>query len=78
MQEIKKYDEETEEFHRAFYEYTMRETIENKNHLIEEYFDVLQSMLGLLDKLGITAQEVMQGYPKHLEKIKNRPRVKEE
>lgn len=77
IQEVNKYDEETKEFNEAFYEYTVHETIENKEHLIEEYFDVLQSMLGLLDKLGITAQEVMQGYPKHLEKIKDRPRVKE-
>lgn len=77
IQEVNKYDEETKEFNEAFYEYTVHETIENKEHLIEEYFDVLQSMLGLLDKLGITAQEVMQEYPKHLEKIKNRPRVKE-
>lgn len=64
------------EFNEAFYEYTVHENMENKDHLIEEYFDVLQSMLGLLDKLGITAQEVMQGYPKHLEKIKNRLRIK--
>lgn len=78
IQEVNKYDEEIKEFNEAFYEYTVHETIENKEHLIEEYFDVLQSMLGLLDKLGITAQEVMQEYPKHLEKIKDRPRVKED
>lgn len=78
IQEVNKYDEETKEFNEAFYEYTVHENMENKDHLIEEYFDVLQSMLGLLDKLGITAQEVMQEYPKHLEKIKNRPRVKED
>ena len=30
--------------------------------------------LGLVQKLGIDANEVMKYYPKHLEKTKNRPR----
>lgn len=49
-------------------------TEDTKEHVIEEYWDVVQSYLGVLSKYGITAKEVMEYYPKHLEKIKNRPR----
>lgn len=49
----------------------------DKENAIEELFDTIQSKLGLLDKIfGITTQEVMDQYPKHLEKIKLRPREK--
>ena len=48
--------------------------LKNRENLKEEFFDVMQSMLGLMHKEGITAEEVMEGYSKHLEKIKNRPR----
>lgn len=51
----------------------------DKSNAIEEFFDTIQAILGFMHKfLGITAQEVMQEYPRHLEKIKNRPRVKED
>ena len=48
--------------------------IDTKEHVIEEFFDWIQAELGILEKRGITADEVMEYYPKHLEKIKNRPR----
>ena len=44
---------------------------EQVEKVVEEFFDVMQSMLGLMHKEGITALEVMEGYSKHLEKIKN-------
>lgn len=45
---------------------------------IDEFYDTIQSKLGLLEKIfGITAKEVMEQYPKHLEKLKNRPRSKD-
>jgi phosphoribosyl-ATP pyrophosphohydrolase len=44
------------------------------DNAIEEFWDLIQSRLGLLEKLGTTAQKVMDQYPKHLEKLKNRPR----
>ena len=48
---------------------------EEEEHAIEEFWDKVQSSLGLLYKMrGITAEEVMSGYKYHLEKIKNRPR----
>lgn len=48
---------------------------EDKEHAIEEFWDVVQSKLGLLQKtMNISASEVMEGYNNHLEKIKNRPR----
>lgn len=44
------------------------------DNAIEEFWDLIQARLGLLQKFGITAQKVMEQYPKHLEKLKNRPR----
>ena len=47
----------------------------NREHIIEEFFDMIQAELGLQYlRFGITAEEVMEHYPKHLEKLKNRPR----
>lgn len=44
----------------------------------EEFWDIVQAHLGLIFlDLGITAEELMEYYPKHLEKLKNRPRKKE-
>lgn len=43
---------------------------------VEEYFDMLQASLGALQKMGLSAEYVMSQYGKHLEKIKDRPRVK--
>jgi uncharacterized paraquat-inducible protein A len=48
----------------------------NKYHLIEEFFDEMQTKLGLLELVGIAAQEVTDQYYKHEEKLKNRPRKK--
>ena len=45
-----------------------------RQNVISEFWDVVQAWLGVLAKEGITADEVMKGYSKHLEKIKNRPR----
>lgn len=47
---------------------------DTKEHVVEEYLDFIQSLLGVLQKEGITADEVMEHYPKHLEKLKSRPR----
>ena len=49
---------------------------DTKEHVIEEFFDWVQAELGILSMRGITAEEVMKRYPKHLEKLKNRPRKK--
>lgn len=47
----------------------------DEEHAIEEFWDVVQSKLGALQKsMGISAEQVMDRYSKHLEKIKNRPR----
>ena len=45
-----------------------------KQKVISEFWDMVQAWLGVLAKDNITADEVMAGYPKHLEKIKHRPR----
>ncbi|MEG2656095.1 MAG: hypothetical protein RSA29_10395 [Clostridium sp.] len=45
------------------------------DEVVEETLDTFQSLLGLiLKRRNITAYEVMESYPKHLKKIKNRPR----
>ena len=41
---------------------------------IAEFWDVVQAWLGVLAKDNITAYDVMESYPKHLEKLKRRPR----
>lgn len=46
--------------------------------LIEEFWDTVQVKLGLMYiARGITAEQVMSQYPKHLTKIQDRPRRKE-
>lgn len=46
------------------------------DHVIEEFYDTIQAKLGLLNMFGISADEVMKHYLKHLEKLENRPRTK--
>lgn len=68
-QQIQKIHEEVDEFVQAILKH-------DATNSIEEYFDVLQSGLGALQKMGLSAEYVMSQYTKHLEKIKDRPRVK--
>ncbi len=70
QEQINKIYEEVDEFVQAI-------TKHDATNAVEEYFDVLQSSLGALQKMGLDAEYVMSQYPKHLEKIKERPRVKE-
>lgn len=74
LQQYQKIEEELNEFDGATVEYILHNTEANKAHAIEEYLDVVQSALGLLAIAGITADEVQAYYPKHLEKLKDRPR----
>lgn len=67
--------EEENEYHEALSNFIKQ--ADTKEHVIEEFFDWIQAELGILYKRGITAEEVMLEYPKHLEKIKNRPRQNE-
>ena len=43
---------------------------EYEKHAIEELWDMIQTGLELIQKAGISADEVMKGYSKYLEKIK--------
>lgn len=70
QEQIQKVYEETDEFVQAIIKGDVTNTI-------EEYFDVLQSGLGALQKMGLSAEYIMSQYGKHLEKIKLRPRSKE-
>lgn len=78
LEQYQKIEEELKEFDEAIVEYILHNTEKNKANAIEEYFDVIQSALGLLAIAGISAAEAMKEYPKHLKKIKDRPRHKEE
>ena len=64
--------EEQKELYGAVGGYICKE--DTKEHVIEEYWDSMQSLIGVLQKVEISAEEVMEHYPKHLEKLKNRPR----
>ena len=75
-QQFDKAQEEKEELFEAIIDFLHQNTIENRNHVIEEFWDTVQANLGLVQKLGINVDEVMRCYPKHLEKIKNRPHRK--
>jgi phosphoribosyl-ATP pyrophosphohydrolase len=76
LKQCEKIEEEIKEFYEATAEYLHSNTQESKDHAIEEYLDTLQSCLGLLAIAGISAEEVMKEYPKHLKKIEKRPRLK--
>lgn len=68
-EQLKKIDEEENEFMEC-----LVNPEESKEHTIEEFLDTVQAMIGLLYKLGITAQDVMDYYPNHLKKLEKRPR----
>ena len=67
-------EEQVEKVVEEFQEFWTAYNTKNRENLKEEFFDVMQAMLGLMHKEGITALEVMEGYSKHIEKIKKRPR----
>lgn len=67
LEQITKVEEEEEEFQVAL-EGT------DKEHIIEEFWDKVQANVGLLTFYGISAKRLMNGYPKHLDKLKSRPR----
>lgn len=73
--EYEKLCEERHEFDMAVLEALYNRNYENDKHAIEELLDEFQTGLSYLQKtLGITAQEVMDHYYLHEEKIRNRPR----
>lgn len=74
LEQYQKIEEELREFDEAVVNYILHNTEADKANAIEEYLDVVQATLGLLAIAGISADEVMEQYPKHLEKLKNRPR----
>ena len=66
-EQVAKINEEDEEFAVAIINYDL-------DNAIEEFYDCMQARLGLLEYLGVDAEDVMKAYPEHLEKLKNRPR----
>ena len=77
--QIDKLHEERHEFEMAVLEALVDRNYEHDKHAIEELLDEFQAGLSYLYKtLGITAQEVMDHYYLHEEKLKLRPRKKGE
>ena len=77
-EQMKKFNEEVEEFIIAVEEHNYM-ALKCKSHMIEEFWDVVQSGLGLLHFEGVEADEVMSGYQAHLDKMEsrgNKPREK--
>ena len=60
-----KLDEEYEEFLSAI------EFVDNDNAL-EEFYDVIQVMVNILDKMGINSKEIESAYFKHHRKLLDR------
>ena len=60
-----KLDEEYEEFLSAI------EFVDNDNAL-EEFYDVIQVMVNILDKMGINTKEIESAYFKHHRKLLDR------
>ena len=76
--QLEKLYEERNEFEMAVLEALVDRNYEHDKHAIEELLDEFQAGLSYLYKtLGITAQEVMDHYYLHEEKLKQRPRKKE-
>lgn len=67
MRQISKVHEEVHEFEQAV-------VMGDVDNSIEEFFDLVQANLGALHKMGLSAEYVMEQYPKHIEKLKFRPR----
>ena len=72
-EQMDKFNEECNEFIESIVYHSYGDE-KGKEHMIEEFYDVLQSGLGLLAFEGVNAKEVMEYYPKHLEKLEHRPR----
>ena len=71
--QLDKFLEETNEFKEALIEFhNVKADGDVKAHAIEEFWDMVQASLGLLQKEGINAEEVMAEYPKHLKKMEER------
>ena len=75
IEELRKIEEENKEFEDAVYECLCNNTKENRDHVIEEFWDKVQSSLSYMQiTLGIKAVDAERQYYKHLIKIQNRPR----
>lgn len=55
------------------YEEIFKSRIElDKENIIEEFYDVIQSMLQLMIFEGLTLEEIIEGQEKHFEKLESR------
>ena len=78
---IKKLNEEINEFKISInnlevcyhYKHLFEDKIPyDKENIIEEFYDVIQSMLQLMIFEGLTLEEIIEGQEKHFEKLESR------
>lgn len=68
-------DEEIEKLDEEIMELTYELVNGNRETITEEFWDVVQAVMGLIQlNNGITAEQLMAEYYKHEEKLKSRPR----
>ena len=60
-----KFEEECDEFLSAI-------EFADDNNALEEFYDVIQVMVNILDKMGITTKEIESAYFKHHRKLLDR------
>lgn len=65
LTQVRKIGEEVEEFVAAIVK-------KDNENLIEEFWDVVQSMMGVIDLKGLTKEDLMNGLEKHYKKLENR------
>lgn len=69
IQQLQKCEEELQELDIAIFDNGTNDEV------IEEFWDVVQSQMSKIKKFrGIGPEMIEEGYSKHLEKLKNRPR----
>ena len=68
IRQLDKIEEEKDEFVEAL------ANIDNEN-LIEEFWDVVQAMMGVIDRRGVSIEELMKGREEHYNKLESRGHI---
>ena len=79
IEDMKKFDNTVVDCLFAYEDDDLENAEKCKKRSIEEFWDIVQTSINILQKININADEVMAEYPKHLEKMEsrgNKPREK--
>lgn len=78
VDELVKAEEEEKEFQQALIAYLYDTNGISREHLLEELCDTIQVKLSIMKTIDIDIEEIVEYWnSKHLEKLKNRPREKD-